>query len=320
VAKKVVVVLFITFMTVFFCLGLPVPGEKVQFVVKKGESSSAVASRLREQNLIFSKRLFLFFVKLTNSQKKLKVGTYELSGSDGMFKILKKLRNNFGNFIKITIPEGNTIAQTACIIAEKVKIDKDKFVKIAMDRNLEGYLMPETYFVYPDISEEDLIEMLYNEFRKKITPDMYERAKELKIPFKDIITMASIIEKEVFKFEEKALVSAVFYNRIKKNMRLQSDVTVLYAMGNNKNNISLKCTKFKSPYNTYLHSGLPVGPICSPGMQSIKAALYPADSEVLYFVSIGNGSHLFAKTFLGHLKNKQIVKKLKMESRNLVWN
>jgi UPF0755 protein len=314
VAKKIGVtisVFFIIFM-VFFCLGfMPAAGEKALFVVKKGENFSTVASRLEEQNLILSKKLFLFFVKLTNSQNKLKTGIYELSGRDGIFRILKQLKNNSKNFIRITIPEGNNIKQTADIIADKVKIDKEKFIRIANDRNLEGYLMPETYFVSLGVSEEELIDMMHNEFNKKITPVMHERAKELNVPFKDIITMASIIEKEVVKPEERSIIAAVFYNRLKRKMMLQSCATVLYAMGVTKEKLSLEDTKFKSPYNTYLHFGLPPGPISNPGIESIKAALYPAESGVLYFVLAGDGSHFFAKTFSEHVKNKQIVKNRK---------
>jgi UPF0755 protein len=311
VAKKIVVVIFVFFIIfiIFFLLGfMPSSREKTLFVVEKGENFSTVVSRLEEQNLIFSKKLFLFFVKLTNSQNKLKVGIHELSGRDGIFRILRQLKDNPKNFIRITIPEGNNIKQTADIIADKIKIDKDKFIEVANNRNLEGYLMPETYFVSLGISEEELIDMMYNEFNKKITPTMYELAKASNVAFKDIITMASIVEKEVVKAEEKSIVAAVFYNRLKRKMMLQSCATVLYSMGVKKEKLSLEDTKFKSPYNTYLNFGLPPGPISNPGIESIKAALYPADSSVLYFVSARDGSHFFAKTFSEHVKNKQIVK------------
>jgi UPF0755 protein len=315
VAKKIIVIIsvvFIVFFTAFFCAGfIAATGGKTSFVIEKGENFLAVASCLEKENLIVSKKLFLFFVKLTNSQRKLKAGVYELSGNDGIFTILKKLKNNSKNFIRITIPEGNNIKQTAGIIADKVKIDKDKFITIATNRNLEGYLMPETYFIRLGMSEEELIDMMRNEFNKKIKPDMYKRAKELNVPFKDIITMASIIEKEAVKPEERSVIAAVFYNRLKTKMTLQSCATVLYAMGVVKEKLSLQDTKFKSPYNTYLHFGLPPGPISNPGIQSIKAALYPAESGVLYFVSAGDGSHFFAKTFAEHIKNKRIAKNKK---------
>ncbi|MDR2399906.1 MAG: endolytic transglycosylase MltG [Endomicrobium sp.] len=300
-------------LTLFLCLGfMSASGNKTMFMVEKGEKFSTVASRLENQRLILSKKIFLFFVKLTNSQGKLKAGTYELSGKEGIFKILKKLKSDSSNFIRITIPEGSNIKQIANIISNKVKIDKEKFIKVVTEKNLEGYLMPETYFISPGISEEELIDIMHNEFDKKITQDMYKRAKDIGIPFKDIIIMASIIEKEAVKPEERSIVSAVFYNRLKKKMMLQSCATVLYAMGVVKEKLSLEDTKFKSPYNTYLHFGLPPGPISNPGIESIRAALYPADSGLLYFVSNGDGTHLFAKTFDEHIKNKQIIKNRKI--------
>ncbi|MDR0977804.1 MAG: endolytic transglycosylase MltG [Endomicrobium sp.] len=319
--KKVVVIIpvvSILFSLLFLYISfIPLHGEKILFVVKKGENFSTAASHLKKQKLILSRKLFLFLVKLTNSQKRLKPGIYRLSGDDCMFVILKKLKSNSENFIRITIPEGNNIKQTADIIANKVKINKDKFIKIALDKNLEGYLMPETYFVYPGITESELIQMMYDEFKKKITDEMYKRAEEINIPFKDIIIIASIIEKEGAGYEERRLIAAVFYNRLKKKMMLQSCATVLYAINVTKEKISIKDIKFKSPYNTYMHFGLPPGPISNPGMESIKAALYPSDSDVLYFVSAGNGKHLFAENFTDHVKNKYILNnKSKVQNGN----
>jgi UPF0755 protein len=307
-----ILIVVVLSLALFLCLGFMfASGNKTMFMVKKGESFSTVASRLENQSLILSKKMFLFFVKLTNSQGKLKAGIYELSGNDGIFKILKKLKTNSSNFIRITIPEGNNIKQIANIISDKVKIDKEKFIKVVTERNLEGYLMPETYFISPGIREEELIDIMHNEFDKNITQDMYKRAKDIGISFRDIIIMASIIEKEASKPEERSIMSAVFYNRLKKKMMLQSCATVLYAMGVVKENLSLEDIKFKSPYNTYLHFGLPPGPISNPGIESIKAALYPADSGDLFFVSNRDGSHLFAKTFDEHVKNKQIARNRK---------
>jgi UPF0755 protein len=138
---------------------------------------------------------------------------------------------------------------------------------------------------------------------------MRRRAEEINIPFKDIVIMASIIEREAVKLEEKSVIAAVFYNRLRKKMKLQSCVTVLYAIETNKMRLTFEDIKFDSPYNTYKHLGLPPDPICSPGIESIKAALYPADTKDLFFVSDGNGRHLFAENFNDHKKNRQIVEK-----------
>jgi UPF0755 protein len=283
--------------------------DKVLISVRSGDIASVVAGCLKENNLICSKKLFLYLIKFTKVQNKLKAGIYSFSEKDGMFKILRSLKSGSENFLRFTVPEGSNIKQTAEIISRTLNIDKKKFVKIAAGRNLEGYLMPETYFVNPEMNEKQLIEMMYGEFNKKVTPDMYRRAKKINIPFKDVVIIASIIEREAVKSEEKSIIASVFYNRVRKKMKLQSCATVLYAMGINKGRLNLEDIKFASPYNTYKYLGFPPGPICSPGIESIKAALYPTGTKNLFFVSDGNGGHLFAENFDGHKKNRQTVEK-----------
>jgi UPF0755 protein len=275
-----------------------------------------VASHLNKNKLISSKILFLGLARFTGSQNMLKAGVYSFYKKDNMFKVLKILKNGSGNLMHFTVPEGNNIKQTAEIISKIINIDKKKFIKIANDKNMEGYLMPETYFIYPGIREERIIEMMYSEFKKKITLDMYARARKMNILFKDIVILASIIEKEAVKPEERSIISEVFYNRLKSGMKLQSCATVLYAMGTSKVILTIENTKFNSLYNTYIHFGLPPGPICSPGIESIKAALYPTNSGNLFFVSSGNNHHFFSKNFYGHNKNKQIVKLEQQKSQN----
>jgi UPF0755 protein len=169
--------------------------------------------------------------------------------------------------------------------------------------------MPETYFVNKYINENQIINIMYKEFKKKITNKMYERARNLNLNFHDIVILASIIEKEVSQSDERKIVASVFYNRLKRKLKLQSCATVLYAIGLNKVRLSLNDIKINSPYNTYKHFGLPPGPICSPSLDSIKAALYPKTSQTLFFVAKGNGRHLFARNFNEHKKNKQIIKR-----------
>ena len=284
--------------------------EKIAFQIKSGESAFAIASRLKRNNLILSKTLFLAYAKFTDSASKIKAGYYEFSRKDGMFKILDELKSGSKNLIKFTIPEGSNIKQTAEIIASKTNINAERFMQIAAERKMEGYLMPETYFVDPLMKEEDIIETMKKEFDKKVTPEMYERAEEIDMTMEQIITLASIVEKEAVNPDERATIAAVFYNRIKKRIRLESCATVLYAMGVNKARLTVEDTFFDSPYNTYRRSGLPPGPICSPGIESIKAALYPANSSSLFFASQGNGSHLFAESLEEHVKNKQETKKI----------
>ena len=313
--KKVRISLFIlAFIVIFSSVYLLLPDRQVTIIVNQGATFFSIANQLKENHLIVSKKLFIKLVSFTNSSNKLKAGVYTFSCKDTMVTILKDLITGPKNNIKFTVPEGNNIRQTAQIISEKIIINKENFVRVAMMRNLEGYLMPETYFVVPGISEEQIIDIMFNEFNKKITPNMLQKVKEMNMDFKDIVILASIIEKEVVKPNERPIVSAVFHNRLKKRIRLQSCATVLYAMGINKEKLTIKDTKFKSPYNTYLHFGLPPGPICSPGVASINAALYPANVKSLFFVSKGNGEHLFADDLREHNKNKQEVSKKKRVS------
>jgi UPF0755 protein len=313
VFEKVTSVLLIAIMCVFLIPCLYAfffsSSDKVLINVRSGDRASVVAVRLKKNKLIYSKNLFLYLIKLTKAQNELKAGIYSFSEKDGMFKILRNLKSGSKNFLRFTVPEGSNIKQTAEIISRTLNIDKRKFIKIAVGRNLEGYLMPETYFVNSGMNEKQLIEMMHNEFNKKVTPGMYMRAKKINILFKDIVTIASIIEREAVKSEEKPVIAAVFYNRFREKMKLQSCATVLYAMGINKARLTLEDVKFDSPYNTYEHLGLPPGPICSPGIESIKAALYPANTKNLFFVSDCNGRHLFAENFSDHKKNRQIVEK-----------
>jgi UPF0755 protein len=222
--------------------------------------------------------------------------------------VLKNFNNTKKkNLVKLTIPEGNNIKQTADIISKIINIDKKKFIEIANNKKLEGYLMPETYFINKKTTEEQIIEIMYNEFNRKITPDIKKKIKNMKTNLNNVIIIASIIEKEAVLDEERKIISSVFYNRLKRGMKLQACSTVLYAIGSYKNKLSIEDTKFNSPYNTYIYSGLPPGPISNPGMKSINAAINPSNTDYLFFVSFDNNSHMFAKNYSDHIKNKKMI-------------
>ncbi|MDR0915131.1 MAG: endolytic transglycosylase MltG [Endomicrobium sp.] len=232
--------------------------------------------------------------------------------------IIQAKNNKHYTTIRVTVPEGQNIYQTAECIYRTFPINKNKFVRIAQFKKMEGYLMPETYFLTVNMNESQIIDMMYKEFKNKITNSMYKRAHDLNLNFNDVIILASIIEKEVSNSDERRIVASIFYNRLNRKIKLQSCATVLYAIGLHKVKLSLNDTKINSPYNTYKYFGLPPGPICSPSLDSIKAALYPKLSRKLFFVSQGNGKHLFAKNFEEHKKNKQIIKReLNEKKKNL---
>jgi UPF0755 protein len=174
---------------------------------------------------------------------------------------------------------------------------------------MEGFLLPETYFIDPAATEKDIIKIMNDEFNKFWTKKLEIRAEELNMTKKDIITLASIVEKEAVSANERPVIAGIFYNRLAKKMRLESCSTVLYAMGINKERLTFDDLKFNSPYNTYKHAGLPPGPICNPGKETIMSVLFPKKTSYLYFVSKGDGTHLFATTLNEHVSQKMIQKK-----------
>jgi UPF0755 protein len=219
---------------------------------------------------------------------------------------------------KVTFPEGFTLEKMAARLVDKKVLPSDKvFLTLTktqgktfkagfdLPKNLEGYLFPDTY-VFPDKSDErKIIQTMLNNFERKVAPKITDSGK----PFGDILTKASLIEREAEVEEDRTKIAGVIENRLKKNMRLQIDATVQYALPEHKSRLLFADLKFKSPYNTYLNKGLPPGPICSPGIPSIEAALNPEKSNYLFYVAGKDGKkHLFAPTFAEHQKNISSVR------------
>ncbi|MDR0823377.1 MAG: endolytic transglycosylase MltG, partial [Endomicrobium sp.] len=301
--KTKVKILGVFFLLILIALGVwyfSLSNKPVTIIIQRGDSASKAAALLKNNNIIYSRNLFMIWTRITGSSSKIKAGSYEFSQRDMTIGILSELKNPKIIPIRMTIPEGLTTKQIAEIAASKLAIDKEKFINIVNERKLEGYLLPETYFLDASFKEEDIINKLNNEFKKAITQGMQDRAQEIGFSMRDIIILASIIEKEAVKPEERAVISSVFHNRLKKGIKLESCATVLYAMGIVKPHLTYEDIKFDSPYNTYIYAGLPPSPICNPGIESITAALYPADTDKLFFVASGDGGHLFADGFKQH--------------------
>ncbi|WP_269746207.1 endolytic transglycosylase MltG [Syntrophaceticus schinkii] len=216
---------------------------------------------------------------------------------------------------RLAIPEGYTVKQIEDLLVQKGIADRELFQK-ALGANyplsflegisetgyerLEGFLFPATYELRPGMSEEEIIKLMLEKFQTVFTPQLQQRADEVDLSVREIITLASIVEREAKLEEERPQVAAVFLNRLQRGMRLESCATVQYILGKQKETLTTKDLQNPSPYNTYLHTGLPPGPIANPGASSIKAVLYPADGDYLFFVARGDGSHQFSKTFREH--------------------
>ncbi|MEW6555727.1 MAG: endolytic transglycosylase MltG [Elusimicrobiota bacterium] len=310
--KKILflILFLILIILVYFCI----PYKETVIKIPEGSTPKQVAKILKNGKIIKSENLFLTLVWLTKTEKKFKYGTYKLNNKIPNWIILKKIVNGDTYRIKITIPEGLTTQEIAELLEKKGICSSRRFLDRVKNKKLEGYLFPETYFFEPATAENKIVQMLYNQFKKIFVDEFIRRTKELKLTEKQIIILASIIEKEAKKDEERPLVSAVFHNRLKKGWNLESCATILYAMGEHKSFLTYQDLKINSLYNTYIHPGLPPGAICNPGLKSIKAALYPSDSEDMFFVADGSGTHIFSKYIEEHNSKK---KQRKTTNKNL---
>ncbi len=281
--------------------------------ILKGENFSTVLDKLLDGEIINQPVKFKILARLKKYDKKIKAGDYRFSPSMIPVKILKIMEKGEVSFYKVTIPEGYNLKQIASVMAESGLVDQKKFIKLSKDpsyvrqkkiaaETFEGYLFPDTYFFAKTALCEEIISMMLKRFQSKITTEMRNQAKNMNMSIHQIITIASIIEKETGAPFERPVISSVFHNRLKKGMRLQSDPTVIYGIKGFDGNITRKNLKAATPYNTYVIKGLPPGPIANPGIESIKAALYPAETGFLFFVSKKNRTHKFSTNIRDHNK------------------
>ena len=311
-ARKIILLTFILIFLIFISLAIYNMTKESKFVevfVPKGSSPHKISKILKDSEVIYSQKIFLALVKIYGYSTKLQAGLYDFDTKDSLNTIIKKLKNGESKNIKITIPEGFNIKQTAKVLQENNICNEENFIKLATDQNKEGYLFPNTYFLLPQMSEQEVIKIMNDEFNKFWTKEKEERLLQINKTKKDVIILASIVEKEAIADNERPIIAGIFLNRLAKGMKLESCSTVLYAMGINKERLTFKDLKFDSPYNTYKYKGLPPGPICNPGAESVDAVLYPQQTDSLFFVSKGNGTHYFSSTFEQHVKNKIESKK-----------
>ena len=310
--RKIILFIFAIFFLVVILLvisNITKENKTVEIFIPKGSSPHKISKILKDSEVIYSQKFFLALIKIYGYSTKLQAGLYDFNTKDSLNTIIKKLKNGESKNIKITIPEGFNIKQIAKVLQGNNICDEEKFIKLATDQNKEGYLFPNTYFLLPQMSEQEAIRVMNDEFNKFWTKEKEERLLQINKSKKDVIILASIVEKEAIADNERPIIAGVFLNRLAKGMKLESCSTVLYAMGINKERLTFKDLKFDSPYNTYKYKGLPPGPICNPGAESIDAVLYPQQTDSLFFVSKGNGTHYFSSTFEQHVKNKIESKK-----------
>jgi UPF0755 protein len=292
------------------CGGTP-QGAATRVIVPRGASFSEATDSLANAHLIGWPRLFRIYGRVTGGDRKIKPGTYLLRHDTPWKDIVSALNGGHGLVNTITIPEGFSLSQINPLLAKTLHVSvgsvdsavRDTALLARLDvptRTLEGYLFPDTYaFPLGTTAAQAVREMVFN-FERHWKKDWDQRLVDLKINRNDLVTMASIVEREAVRPEERPVIAAVYYNRLRKGMLLQADPTVQYALGHHVGRVLYKDLEVKSPYNTYLNKGLPPGPIGAPGAASLAAAANPTNVPYLYFVASPDGHHEFRTTLAEH--------------------
>lgn len=292
------------------------------FTIEAGDGSALIAKKMKKDGLIWSELYFRYYMKNRGLSGKIIAGNYELSGELTIPEIAIYITQEQNKNLKITFPEGWDSKKMAERLSSN-GFSGDEFLEIAKNPpfeltnkysffsmlpkgvSLEGYLFPDTYFFSQKLKTEDVAKKIIANFDNQLTADLREEIKKQGKTLPDIITMASIIEKEVKSDEDRKMISGIFWNRIKNGQPLQSCATIAYILGTSKEQYSFEDTRIESPYNTYLNAGLPPGPISNPGILSIKAAIYPEETNYNYFLSDPKtGKTVFSRTIEEHNANK----------------
>ena len=299
--------------------------RSITFEVQPGMTLKQVTLELFNQKLILSPSAFQAIAYIQDKEKQIMVGEFSLSPSMLPTEIILRLTSGKTILYPLTIPEGYRITEIASLLDTQGLASSEVFILQTQDKDLiksmdiptdslEGYLFPETYYLSKLTPEKKIVQKMVNTFKEKVLKSqLLKSTKESPLSLHEIITLASLIEKETGLDSERKLISSVFHNRLRKNMRLQTDPTVIYAIEKFDGNIRKRDLKIDSPYNTYRYKGLPPGPISSPGIKSIEAAIFPIKSNHLYFVSRQDGSHHFSSTLVEH---NQAVKKYQLRKVN----
>jgi UPF0755 protein len=286
--------------------------------ISKGMSLNSVINLLHKNNLIVNKNVLKAKILIRDLASKVPTGTFLIEGKVSDAILIDSIFNKGPIKLKLTIPEGTSAKKIFESINLLLKTDH-RFDNLFTEKNilnkynisgssLEGYLYPNTYFFFNDTSPADIVDTLVSQFWIEFDQKLLNRANELGLSVHEVVTLASIIEGEAMLDSERSTISSVYHNRLKINMKLQADPTIQYIIEGPPKTLSTRDLRIKSPYNTYQNYGLPPGPINNPGIQSIKAALYPLETDYLFFVAQGDGSHKFTTNERDHEAAKRVYK------------
>lgn len=293
--------------------------ENITVKIEKGQTLGEISKRLGEEKVIQDAIGFRLLTRLEGKTQKLSYGWYNFQMYQNARRVLNKIYRGQRMTVRVTIPEGFRCDQVVKLLEKKTELNtqaidsllhSEKFLRELgiPSSSCEGYLFPDTYIFYRMEDAESVIKKMVSRLFSIIEPGTIHSVDSLKLTTHQILTIASLIEKEAMIEREKPKIASVIYNRLKRGMRLQIDASVLYALNEYKSRVYYKDLRVNSPYNTYRNHGLPPGPIANPGYQSILAALHPLNTEFYYYVATGNGDHIFTKTYSEHIKAKREMK------------
>jgi len=295
-------------------------GKNEKITIAQGTTAAQLAEELQQRHLIRSAWAFRYLARAQQSDFKLYVGDYQLAPTMPPSEMIKRLivGSIALDTIRLTIPEGYTTGQIIELLVQKGIGRKEEFTKVVTDdefpypflkdapkgiHRLEGYLFPNTYDIAVKTTPHAVMDLLLQQFSKELTPEVLKQLDNMKLSVPQWVTLGSMVEKEAVKESDRPLIASVIMNRLKINQPLQIDATIQFLLDAPKPKLFNKDLQIPSPYNTYLNVGLPLGPIANPGHASLQAALYPAQTDFLYYVAKKDGYHAFAKTFAEHSNN-----------------
>ena len=325
---RIVLIVVLILCTIYVAADLltpfPIGDKAIEIEIPKGATFRQAVEILSKDGLMRNKTLFLVIGRMSGMERKIRAGYYSIRGSMSPLSLLRKLRGGQIIEYEIVIVEGDSLWEIGGKLAEKGIIKKEDFIKLSVNKDFlyfhdikapsfEGYLYPDTYKIPKGTDPKEAIGVMINRLREKYSDELRDRASELGLSEKEVLTLASIIEEEAKVDKERSLISAVYHNRLRKRIPLQADPTSIYGIDGFRRDITGRDLKRKTPYNTYIIKGLPPGPISSPGIKSITAALYPADVPYIFFVSNNDGTHRFSVTPREHQIAVEMYRKKKNE-------
>jgi UPF0755 protein len=293
--------------------------------IRKGESMTAAARKLARAGIVRSQAAFVIYAEMTGKANRLKPGDYAFKGGEAMPEVFAHLVNGDFMVVTVTIPEGITVRQIGQRLERAGLVCENEFDAAARSGRIasalglgplgaEGFLFPATYRFSPMAKTDQILTTMLGRFFAVLTPAVEERLFEMGLTAREMVTMASIVEKEARVPGERPLIASVFYNRLKLGMPLQSDPTAQYNM-QGESQRAATAVRLPSAFNTYEIAGLPPGPIANPGLPSIRAALYPAHTDYLYFVARNDGTHIFSRSFTEHERAIADMKRMREHQR-----